>query len=83
MSIAQCLPLTSAEEAHTLSRTGRLTGKLVLVPECGPHRFRSAAGWGGSLPKAHEPTRVVSAPGSPGTDPLPGGTARRPRHRQE
>lgn len=32
VSIAQCLPLTSAEEAHTLSRTGRLTGKLVLVP---------------------------------------------------
>jgi NADPH:quinone reductase-like Zn-dependent oxidoreductase len=32
VSIARCLPLTSAEEAHELSRTGRMTGKLVLVP---------------------------------------------------
>lgn len=30
--IAQILPLTDAEEAHRLSRTGRMTGKLVLQP---------------------------------------------------
>lgn len=32
VSIAAKLPLTSAEEAHRLSKTGRLTGKLVLEP---------------------------------------------------
>lgn len=32
LNIAQTLPLTSAEEAHQLSRTGRMTGKLVLLP---------------------------------------------------
>jgi NADPH:quinone reductase-like Zn-dependent oxidoreductase len=30
--IARKLPLTSAEEAHQLSRSGRMTGKLVLLP---------------------------------------------------
>lgn len=30
--IAQTLPLTDAEEAHRLSRSGRMTGKLVLLP---------------------------------------------------
>ena len=32
VAIAQKLPLTSAEEAHQLSRTSRLTGKLILEP---------------------------------------------------
>lgn len=32
VTIAQKLPLTSAEEAHRLSQTGRMTGKLVLEP---------------------------------------------------
>jgi NADPH:quinone reductase-like Zn-dependent oxidoreductase len=32
VSIARKLPLTSAEEAHQLSRSGRMTGKLVLLP---------------------------------------------------
>lgn len=32
MSIAQVFPLTQAEEAHRVSQTGRLTGKLVLHP---------------------------------------------------
>ncbi|MBI3228241.1 MAG: NAD(P)-dependent alcohol dehydrogenase [Mycolicibacterium cosmeticum] len=32
VTIAQTLPLTDAEEAHRLSRTGRMTGKLVLEP---------------------------------------------------
>ncbi|MCB0949081.1 MAG: NAD(P)-dependent alcohol dehydrogenase, partial [Mycobacterium sp.] len=32
VSIAAKLPLTSAEEAHRLSRTSRLTGKLILEP---------------------------------------------------
>ncbi|WP_370069082.1 NAD(P)-dependent alcohol dehydrogenase [Mycobacterium sp. MAA66] len=32
VSIAQTLPLTSAEEAHRLSQSGRMTGKLVLLP---------------------------------------------------
>jgi NADPH:quinone reductase-like Zn-dependent oxidoreductase len=30
--IARRFPLAEAEEAHRLSRTGRVTGKLVLVP---------------------------------------------------
>lgn len=30
--IAQTLPLTDAEEAHRLSQSGRMTGKLVLLP---------------------------------------------------
>lgn len=30
--LAETLPLTDAEEAHRLSRSGRLTGKLVLLP---------------------------------------------------
>jgi NADPH:quinone reductase-like Zn-dependent oxidoreductase len=32
VAIAQKLPLTSAEEAHRLSRTNRMTGKLILEP---------------------------------------------------
>lgn len=32
VSVAKTLPLTSAEEAHELSRGGRMTGKLVLQP---------------------------------------------------
>lgn len=32
VNIAQRLPLTSAEEAHELSRSGRLTGNLILEP---------------------------------------------------
>lgn len=32
VSIAQKLPLTSAEEAHRLSQTSRMTGKLILEP---------------------------------------------------
>ncbi|MCH9708025.1 MAG: NAD(P)-dependent alcohol dehydrogenase [Actinomycetia bacterium] len=32
VAIAQKLPLTSAEEAHELSRTSRMTGKLILEP---------------------------------------------------
>lgn len=32
VEIAQKLPLTSAEEAHRLSRTSRMTGKLILEP---------------------------------------------------
>ncbi|WP_067844404.1 NAD(P)-dependent alcohol dehydrogenase [Nocardia lijiangensis] len=32
VSIAEKLPLTSAEEAHRLSRTSRMTGKLILEP---------------------------------------------------
>lgn len=32
VSIAAKLPLTSAEEAHRLSQTNRLTGKLILEP---------------------------------------------------
>jgi NADPH:quinone reductase-like Zn-dependent oxidoreductase len=32
VSIAQTMPLTRAEEAHRLSRSGRMTGKLVLLP---------------------------------------------------
>lgn len=32
VSIAQKLPLTSAEEAHQLSQTSRMTGKLILEP---------------------------------------------------
>jgi NADPH:quinone reductase-like Zn-dependent oxidoreductase len=30
VGIARKLPLTDAEEAHRLSQTGRMTGKLVL-----------------------------------------------------
>lgn len=32
VAIAQRLPLAEAEEAHRLSKTGRLTGKLILEP---------------------------------------------------
>ncbi|MCH9734276.1 MAG: NAD(P)-dependent alcohol dehydrogenase, partial [Actinomycetia bacterium] len=32
VAIAQKLPLTSAEEAHQLSQTSRMTGKLILEP---------------------------------------------------
>ncbi|HET9874473.1 MAG TPA: NAD(P)-dependent alcohol dehydrogenase [Mycobacterium sp.] len=32
VAIAQQLPLTSAEEAHRLSQTSRMTGKLILEP---------------------------------------------------
>ena len=32
VAIAQKLPLTRAEEAHELSRTSRMTGKLILEP---------------------------------------------------
>jgi NADPH:quinone reductase-like Zn-dependent oxidoreductase len=32
VEIAQTLPLAEAERAHELSRSGRMTGKLVLVP---------------------------------------------------
>lgn len=32
VAIAQKLPLSRAEEAHRLSQTGRLTGKLILEP---------------------------------------------------
>ncbi|WP_395293005.1 NAD(P)-dependent alcohol dehydrogenase [Kitasatospora hibisci] len=32
VSLAQTLPLTEAEEAHRLSRSGRMTGKLILLP---------------------------------------------------
>ncbi len=32
VSIAQKLPLASAEEAHRLSRSGHMTGKLILEP---------------------------------------------------
>ncbi len=32
VSISQKLPLTSAEEAHKLSQTSRMTGKLILEP---------------------------------------------------
>lgn len=32
VNIAKKLPLTSAEEAHELSRSGRLTGNLILEP---------------------------------------------------
>jgi NADPH:quinone reductase-like Zn-dependent oxidoreductase len=33
VNIARRFPLADAEQAHQLSRTGRVTGKLVLVPE--------------------------------------------------
>jgi NADPH:quinone reductase-like Zn-dependent oxidoreductase len=32
VNIAQRFPLADAEQAHQLSRTGRVTGKLVLLP---------------------------------------------------
>ncbi|MQS15723.1 NAD(P)-dependent alcohol dehydrogenase [Streptomyces kaniharaensis] len=32
VAIARTLPLTAAEEAHRLSRSGRMTGKLILLP---------------------------------------------------
>ena len=32
LAIAQKLPLSAAEEAHTLSQGGRMTGKLLLLP---------------------------------------------------
>lgn len=32
VAVAQRLPLTSAEEAHRLGQTGRLTGRLILEP---------------------------------------------------
>ncbi|MGW4894525.1 NAD(P)-dependent alcohol dehydrogenase [Kitasatospora sp. NPDC004240] len=32
VAVARTLPLTAAEEAHRLSRSGRMTGKLVLLP---------------------------------------------------
>ncbi|MFI6847540.1 NAD(P)-dependent alcohol dehydrogenase [Kitasatospora sp. NBC_00085] len=32
VAIARTLPLTAAEEAHLLSRSGRMTGKLILLP---------------------------------------------------
>ena len=32
VNIAQRFALADAEQAHALSRTGRVTGKLVLVP---------------------------------------------------
>lgn len=32
IDIAKKLPLTAAEEAHRLSRTGRMTGRLILEP---------------------------------------------------
>ena len=31
MAIAERLPLARAEDAHRLSQTGRMTGKLVLM----------------------------------------------------
>ena len=31
VAIAERLPLTEAEHAHELSRTGRMTGKIVLL----------------------------------------------------
>jgi NADPH:quinone reductase-like Zn-dependent oxidoreductase len=33
VNIAGRFPLADAEQAHQLSRTGRVTGKLVLLPE--------------------------------------------------
>ncbi|MEU6238517.1 zinc-binding dehydrogenase [Kitasatospora sp. NPDC047058] len=32
VAVARTLPLTAAEEAHHLSRSGRMTGKLILLP---------------------------------------------------
>ena len=32
VAIAKKLPLSSAEEAHRLSQTSRMTGKLILEP---------------------------------------------------
>ncbi|CDO07016.1 NAD(P)-dependent alcohol dehydrogenase [Mycolicibacterium cosmeticum] len=36
VTIAQAFPLADAEEAHRLSRTGRMTGKLLLIPDAAP-----------------------------------------------
>ena len=32
VAIAERLPLVEAEAAHRMSQTGRMTGKLVLLP---------------------------------------------------
>jgi NADPH:quinone reductase-like Zn-dependent oxidoreductase len=32
IGIAERIPLAELERAHALSRTGRLTGKLVMIP---------------------------------------------------
>jgi NADPH:quinone reductase-like Zn-dependent oxidoreductase len=43
VSISRTLPLTAAEEAHRLSRTGRMTGKLLLIPDTAPPQVSNGA----------------------------------------